>query len=117
MGSYYLFTKDDLITAYRQYWSQIISENPDSEQLKVCNISVRVASYIYIQVQSEHIFQVLTKGIFHLLLWSATVTVGCWVECHVAKFMKYFMHQYETLHAYYQNLRAVLKGVGLFIFL
>jgi hypothetical protein len=46
MGSYYLFVKDDLTTAYRQYWSKVISENPDSERLKVCNISVIVASYI-----------------------------------------------------------------------
>jgi len=48
MGSYYLFIKDDLTTAYRQYWSKVISENPDSERLKVCNISVIVVRYIYI---------------------------------------------------------------------
>jgi len=35
----------------------------------------------------------------------------------MTKFMKYFMHQYETLFAYYQNLRAFHKGVSLFIFL
>jgi len=40
MGSYYLFIKDDLTTAYRQYWSKVISESPDCERLKVCNISV-----------------------------------------------------------------------------
>jgi len=34
MGSYYLFIKNDLTTAYRQYWSKVISENPDSEKLK-----------------------------------------------------------------------------------
>ena len=50
MGSYYLFIKDDLTTAYRQYWSKVISENPDSEKLKVCNISVIAASYTHIYV-------------------------------------------------------------------
>jgi hypothetical protein len=85
MGSYYLFIKDDLTTAYRQYWSKVISENPDSGKLKVCNISVIVGSYIcmcvyiyiyiYIYVcvcvcacvracmRSEYIFWILTKGI------------------------------------------------------
>jgi len=48
MGSYYLFIKDDLTTAYRQYWSKVISENPDSERLKVCNISVIVIIVIVI---------------------------------------------------------------------
>jgi hypothetical protein len=46
MGSFYLFIKDDLTTAYTQYWSKFISENPDSERLKVCNISVILARYI-----------------------------------------------------------------------
>jgi hypothetical protein len=38
MGSFYLFIKDDLARAYRKYWSEVISQNPESEKLKVCNI-------------------------------------------------------------------------------
>lgn len=38
MGSFHLFVKDDLATAYRKYYSKIISQNPESEKLKVCNI-------------------------------------------------------------------------------
>jgi hypothetical protein len=38
MGSFYLFIKDDLAGAYRKYWSEVISQNPESEKLKVCNI-------------------------------------------------------------------------------
>jgi hypothetical protein len=39
MGSFYLFIKNDLATAYKEYWSKVISQNPDSEKLKViyCN--------------------------------------------------------------------------------
>jgi len=61
MGSYYLFIKDDLTTAYRQYWSKVISENPDSERLKVCNISVIVARYIYIYIYI-YIYMYIHKG-------------------------------------------------------
>jgi len=77
MGSYYLFIKDDLTTAYRQYWSKVISENPDSERLKVCNISVIVASYIiYTQGRPK-------VGIQYIVLYYCIPTFGqtCICRC------------------------------------
>jgi hypothetical protein len=35
MGSFYLFIKNDLATAYKEYWSKVISLNPYSDKLKV----------------------------------------------------------------------------------
>ncbi|KAJ9583323.1 hypothetical protein L9F63_022340, partial [Diploptera punctata] len=34
LGSYYFFIKNDLSTALRKYWLQVIQENPQSEYLK-----------------------------------------------------------------------------------
>ncbi|XP_069673976.1 uncharacterized protein [Periplaneta americana] len=34
MGSYYCFIRNDITTAYRRYWKQVMDDNPDSEKLK-----------------------------------------------------------------------------------
>jgi hypothetical protein len=100
MGSFCLFIKDDLATAYRQYWSKVISENPDSEKLKVCNISVIVVSYIYIRVQFEYIFQILTKGIVSSLVLVCNSYSRSQGELRTTKFMKYLCISMKTLFAY-----------------
>jgi len=79
MGSYHLFIKNDLTTAYRQYWSKVILENPDSEKLKVCNISNSSQLHIYVCVcvRARAYFRSQQRALFHLLFWFAIVTLGC----------------------------------------